>query len=67
MAIKPHLKPRIKGEKESYLPLNSSEEAMICLECPLPAESCDQVRCSRYKEERAKLLKRLKNGRKEID
>lgn len=60
MPIKPHLIPRIKGEKEDYIPLNSSEEAMICLECPLPVEACDIIYCKRYKEERKKLLKKMR-------
>lgn len=63
MAIKPRMKPRIKGERGSYIPLNSSAEARICLECPLPAEKCkNPLECKRYKEERKKLLKGAKNG-----
>ena len=62
MAIKTHLKPRIKGEREIRISCNSSAEARICLECPLPAEKCKPSTCSRYKEERAKMLRRLKNG-----
>ena len=64
MAIKPRLRPNIiTGRSEMYIPLNSSEEARICLECPLPAEQCkNPLECKRYKEEREKLLKGAKNG-----
>ena len=64
--IKPHLKPNIKTNISTlYVPINSSEEARICLECPLPAEKCGMNKCKRYKEEKAKLVKRLKDGKKE--
>ena len=41
---------------------NASEEALICLTCPLPAKSCKPNRCKRYEEERV----RLKNGARKI-
>ena len=65
MSVKPKLKPNIKtGITTMYVPINSSDEAMICLECPLPADICKPDTCNRYKEERAKILKKNKTTKK---
>ena len=39
-----------------YRPRNISEEARICLECPLP--SCKKRDCAGYKEEKKKLRRK---------
>ena len=39
-----------------YRPRNISEEARICLECPLP--SCKKRDCERYKAEKKKLRRK---------
>lgn len=39
-----------------YRPKNISDEARICLECPLP--SCKKRDCARYKEEKKKLRRK---------
>ena len=61
MTVKPKLKPTLKtGASILYVPIKSSDEARICLECPLPAEKCNRNNCSRYREEHAKLTKRAR-------
>lgn len=42
----------------SVVKIGESEEAKICLNCPLPANKCGSKRCKRYDEEKMK----LKNG-----
>lgn len=39
-----------------YRPRDISEEARICLECPLP--SCKKMSCERYKAEKKKLRRK---------
>lgn len=39
-----------------YRPRDISEEARICLECPLP--TCKKRDCARYKEEKKKLRRK---------
>lgn len=49
---------------EMYRPdeLRASEEAWICLNCPLP--ECNKVSCKRYEEEFAKIKQEEKAKRK---
>ena len=54
-----------KGERASelYKPKNASAEALICLDCPLPAEKCKPNVCQRYKDEITKLRgKSIRHG-----
>lgn len=48
-----------KGTRESemFVPneKNASAEALVCLNCPLPAEKCRPSRCKRYEEEMKKI------------
>lgn len=39
-----------------YRPRDISEEARICLECPLP--TCKKMSCERYKTEKKKLRRK---------
>lgn len=52
-----------KGERASelYKPTgrNADAEALICLECPLPANQCKPNVCKRYKDEMKKLRGKL--------
>ena len=47
---------------ESDIVINSSEEASICLNCPLP--NCKKDHCKRYYEELKKIKERKKNEQK---
>ena len=42
-------------DKRDYIPVVSSEEANICLRCPLPDFMCGKTKCMRYEEEKSKL------------
>lgn len=44
-------------ESEMFRPdeRKASAEALICLNCPLPAEKCRPSRCKRYDEEMKKI------------
>lgn len=53
-----------KGERasEMFVPneRNASAEALICLNCPLPANKCKPNVCQRYKEEMKKIKEQHK-------
>ena len=52
------------GRAEFYAPTSPSEEAKICLECPLPAKSCKPSTCKRYTEEVKQLREKRECGGK---
>lgn len=62
--IKSKVIPNVITNIELYLPQVTSEEADICLNCPLP--TCKSaLYCNRYKEEMEKLKKgQQDNGKK---
>lgn len=53
---------RVRGSGRGLPPrfetIPTSEEASICLECPLP--TCNKIRCDRYEEEKRKLREKGK-------
>lgn len=51
-------RPRGTGLHQNLCTTPTSEEASICLECPLP--TCNKIRCDRYEEEKRKLREKGK-------
>ena len=49
--------PRSNYNPKQEMHLRASPEALICLECDLPAKNCNRNSCARYKEEKKKLKK----------
>jgi hypothetical protein len=45
----------VKRTSTKNIYLTASEEARICLNCPLPAKSCNTMSCQRFDEEKKKL------------
>jgi hypothetical protein len=44
------------GEKLEFI--HASEEAKICLNCPLPENECKPLSCDRFRKEKGKLKSR---------
>lgn len=44
-----------KANKKNRYMVESSAEAKICLECPLPVNECNPLNCKRYMEEKQKI------------
>ena len=56
--VKSKLSTFIKRTSTKHTYLSASEEAMICLNCPLPAKSCNTMSCQRFDEEKRKIKER---------
>ena len=56
--VKSKLSTVVKRTSTRHTYLSASEEAMICLNCPLPAKSCNTMSCQRFDEEKRKIKER---------
>lgn len=58
--VQSDFKSFIRKAEPNGLSYSASEEAKICLNCPLPVNKCHPLVCKRYKAERKKIEEQKK-------